>query len=540
MSTLFKYTAVGSLCVSALLSQTAYAASATFDAASGLVEMPIVELREGTSSQFFSATLRLVEGNQLELVSATPIASGQGQQRNVMFLDNGVVHVNAVEALGAEWYARLRLIPGTNPMRLQLEDLSNNNFEGCPSFAAQGPIDGTCVLSGELRGDMTLTKNTEWILSGSVFVGGDNTEQSTIRINPGVTVIGQQGTDYLLVRRGSKIIAEGTPDSPIVMQGANGQGPGEWGGLELHGNAPVNGCNEGVAVCELPNVIDANEFFGGNDPMDDSGVIRFMQVLNTGFAVLPDQELNCLTFNGVGAGTLVEFVHCHDGADDGFEMFGGTVNIKHVIATNIDDDSLDWQFGWQGNAQFMLVKQADTFGDNGIEGDNQAVTEALPRSTPTISNMTVLGSPSARDRSGVLLRVGTGGRIWNSVFTDFPFCITIDDASTFQNAGAIGNLSGLLTMNNSFVDCPTNFREGDDPTFTVADWFFSQQGNQSANPQLNGFLPAASSPLLNVGITRAQETSIPPVQFFEAVDYAGAFRDENDDWTAEWSFPIDR
>ena len=99
---------------------------------------------------------------------------------------------------------------------------------------------------------MTLTKNIQWILSGGVYVGGNNTQSATLTINPGTKIFGQSGADYLWIRRGSKIMAEGTPDNPIVMSGPLQQEPGEWAGLVIAGNAPVNGCNTGVAVCEIP------------------------------------------------------------------------------------------------------------------------------------------------------------------------------------------------------------------------------------------------------------------------------------------------
>ncbi|MDF1584539.1 MAG: hypothetical protein P1P78_14695 [Methyloprofundus sp.] len=538
MKKLTKHKRIGALaaiCLGTAISTASQAETATFNPATNEVVLPVVEILNGTSSSFVRATLKLVDGGQLEVISTDSIPAAKGQARNVFDSQTQVLNISAVSALGGEHYAKLKLISANGPIRFALEQLVNNEFEGCPSFATPGPTAGSCILSGEIIGDATLTKNIQWIISGAVFVGGDNSRQTTLTINPGTHIFGQQGNDFLMIRRGSKIMAEGTPDSPIVMSGALQQGPGEWGGLELHGNAPVNGCNEGVAVCELPNVAVQTEFFGGNDPLDNSGSIKYMQINFTGFAVRPDEELNCLTLNGVGAGTNIEYIHCHSGADDGVEFFGGTVNAKHIVATDIDDDSLDWQFGWQGSAQYMLVKQADTFGDNGIEGDNQKVTESFPRSRPTVSNVTILGSGSVRDRQAMLLRVGTGARIWNSVFTGFPVCITVDDEPTFVNAGTLDKLSGELTINNSFVSCPINFREGDGPTFSVEEWFLSQSGNSVADPQLNGFLPTSGSPVLNAGVTGAAATVIVP--FIEPVDYAGAFRDENDDWTQEWTHP---
>lgn len=523
---------IASVCLFGSITLHGHAATATFDSSTGVVNLPVVEVLNGASSAFFSASLQLVEGNELQLVGADSIPVTKGQQRNVFDSTTAAVHIPSVEVGPDDYYVKLKLIPDSDPLRFTINQLVNNQFEGCPDFASPGPTEASCVLSGEIKKDVTLTKNTQWILNGAVFIGGDNTENSTITINPGTQIFGQQGNDFLLIRRGSKIMSEGTPDNPVVMSGSRQQGPGEWGGLELHGNAPVNGCNEDVAVCELANVAVQTEFFGGNDPADNSGLIKYTQILFTGFAVRPDEELNCLTFNGVGSGTIVDFVHCHSGADDGVEMFGGTVQMKHIVLSGINDDNLDWQFGWQGAAQYVLIRQIDGNGDNGIEGDNQKVANALPRSRPTVSNVTIVGSPNVITGQAALLRVGTGAHIWNSVFTGSPTCITIDDEPTFVNAGSPGNLTGELTINNSFVNCPNNFKDGEGATFSVAQWFLSQSGNQEADPLLNGFLPTTGSPLLQVG---APVVSNP---FFDLVDYAGAFKDENDDWTEEWTFNL--
>lgn len=506
----------------------AHAVTATFDPATGIADFPVVEVLNGASSSFFNAQLQLVDGNELQLIGANPIGATTGQ-RNVFDGATSAVHIPAINVGADEFYVKLKLVPGSNPLRFTLDQVVSNQFTGCPDFSTPGPTPGSCVLSGEINRDITLTKNILWILSGGVFIGGDNTNSATITINPGTQVFGQQGADFLWIRRGSKILAEGTPDNPIVMSGPLQQSAGEWGGLVVTGNAPVNGCNEGVSPCQIPFEAITSEFMGGNNPADNSGVIKYTQILFAGFAVRPNEELNGLTLNAVGSGTLIDFVHVHAGLDDGVEMFGGTVGMKHLVLTDINDDSLDWGLGWQGRAQFVLIRQASNDGDRGIEADNNTSGDLQPRSKPILSNMTLIGTSVATE--GALLRRGTGANIWNSVFTGFPTCLLIDGAPTFNNAGAPGNLSGELTIQNSFVNCATNFAEGEGATFTVSDWFLSQPGNQAADPLLNGFFPAAGSPLILGGA---------PVNdaFFDPVDYVGAFKDETDNWTQEWTFNL--
>lgn len=516
------------VCLLGAATVNGYAATATYDSATGIVDLPVVEVLNGALSSSFNVKLQLVAGNQLELLSADPTPSSS-EQRNVYDSTTSAVHIPAIDVGTDEFYAKLKLIPGSNPLRFELNQLVNNAFEGCPDFAAPGPTAGSCILSGEIKQDITLTKNTQWILSGGVFIGGDKTDNATLTINPGTQIFGQQGADFLWIRRGSKIMSEGTPDNPVVMSGPSQQIAGEWGGLIISGNAPVNGCNADVAICEIPNEAITSEFFGGNNPTDSSGILKYTQILFAGFAVRPDEELNGLTLNAVGSGTLIDFVQVHAGLDDGVEMFGGTVQMKHLVLTDIGDDSFDWGLGWQGNAQFVLIKQAENDGDRGIEADNNKSGDLLPRSKPILSNITVIGSSVGTQ--GALLRRGTGANIWNSVFTGFPTCLTIDGAATFNNAGSLGNLSGELTINNSIVNCTSNFSEGDGATFTVSDWFLSQSENKTEDPLLNGFLPANGSPLTLGG---ASVNNI----FFDTVDYIGAFKDADDNWTQEWTFKL--
>jgi len=507
-----------------------HAATATFDPASGIVNLPVVEVLSGSTSSFYSAQLQL-GGSELQLIAASPIAATTGQ-RNVFDSDTSAVHVASVTVGADDFYAKLKLVPGSNPLRFTVDQLVNNAFQGCPSFAAAGPSAGSCILSGEIKTNVTLTKNINWILSGGVYVGGDNTQSATLTINPGTKIFGEAGADYLFIRRGSKIMAEGTPDNPIVMSGPLQQSPGEWGGLLIAGNAPINGCNVGVALCEAPFEAITSEFFGGNNPTESSGVVKYTQILFAGFAVRPDEELNGFTLMGVGSGTLIDYVQVHAGLDDGVEMFGGTVQMKHLVLTENRDDAFDWTSGFKGRAQFVLVKQSPGIGDRGIEADNNEKNhDSLPRAHPILSNFTIIGRNDTGATEGILLRRGTAGNIWNSVITGSPVCLRIDSASTYANAGSPGSLTGELTIQNSFVQCANNFKDGDGANFSVSDWFLSQSENKAEDPLLDGYLPKTGSPL-TLGGAAVNDA------FFDVVDYAGAFKDASHDWTKEWTFPF--
>ena len=110
----------------------------------------------------------------------------------------------------------------------------------------------------------------------------------------------------------------------------------------------------------VPRRGEANSgLFGGADPGDNSGVLNYVVVKYAGSNVDPENQLNGIAFQG-GAGTRVDYIQVHNNLDDGIEMFGGTVNLKHVVLSGNADDSLDWTDGWIGNVQFLQIVQAAT------------------------------------------------------------------------------------------------------------------------------------------------------------------------------------
>jgi hypothetical protein len=381
-----------------------------------------------------------------------------------------------------------------------------------------------CLLKGKyLNSNLTLTSDFVYRLDDEgVFIGGDNKANSIVRIQAGTKIVGEPKS-FMVVSRGSKIFAEGSKNKPIVFTSVNSENRkrGEWGGLVLNGNAPINACKPGTVLCEAVSegIKVEQVFFGGNNKEDNSGILRYVRFEFTGYPISQDNELNGLTLNAVGSDTEIDYVQVNMSADDGIEVFGGTVNLKHIILSNIDDDSLDWDFGWQGNVQYLLANQADDSADNGIEADNfKSPMNAEPRSNPTISNATFIGGKNSA--YGLLLRRGTAGAFYNTIITGFKkACIDIDDAETFKNNG--------IKLESSIISCTktAEIEEGD--LFVTTNWI-KDQGNLVEDPKLTGFFPAEGSPALGNGVT-------PEDLFFEPVDFIGAFASAEDNWEAGWT-----
>jgi hypothetical protein len=410
----------------------------------------------------------------------------------------------------------------------------------------------SAAIDDPITQDLTLTADKRWLLQGGVFVG-DEASETVLRVEAGTTVYGETSSKaFLVIRRGSKILAEGTAAAPIVFTSSKEAGSrarGDWGGLVVNGRARVNGCDTGV--CE-PEGEGGTGRYGGADDADSSGVLRYVRVEFAGNPITPDNELNGIAFQGVGSGTTIDHVQVHMAADDGVEFFGGTASFKHVLITGVADDALDWTDGWRGKGQFVVVQQYEDAGDNGIEADNNGDANAAePRSAPSLANLTLIGVPSAPSSDvGMLLREGTGAHIHAAIVSGWnEACLDIDHAETFRNAVQGGVPTGRLVVAASIFSCATPFQQDDekdamdqpiaDP-FSVEDFVTSMNaGNRMMDPMMVApfdtaapdFRPMAGSPAMQ-GATR------PDDPFFTAVDYIGGVDPSMDparDWTRGWT-----
>ncbi|MGO4891797.1 hypothetical protein [Flavobacterium sp. W21_SRS_FM6] len=425
----------------------------------------------------------------------------------------------------------------------------SSTFLSTQVSAALGQTVEVRTLSGRLidsmadsSGKITLTSDTVWALEGAVFVGNDKADSVTLAIEPGTIIFGRNGSDYLVVSRDSKIEAQGTAAAPIIMTSysdviGDQVGAGQWGGMVLLGNAKSNKC-PATGDCALQvEGVEEGAVFGGTDDTDNSGILKYVVVKYAGFEIAPDNELNGITFGGVGSGTEVDYIQVHANADDGIEFFGGAVNLKHVVLTSNQDDSVDWDNGFRGKLQYVYVEQDKSSGDanRGIEGDNDGSTpDAEPQSNPMIANMTIIGNnfDGEDDSEGVYLREGSGAQIYNMVVTGpagMGECFEVENSTESQ-----ANLAdSTITMSNSVLGCTNDENFKFDATgVDLENWFLNTQtGNRVAAPMLNADgTPMAGSPLL----TGAADASAVDT-FFDATDYIGAVK-SGSDWRDGWAF----
>ena len=382
-------------------------------------------------------------------------------------------------------------------------------------------------ITGEILNDMTLTNDRAWLLTGPVFIGRDidgaNGVAVTLTIEPGTTLLfnttppaGTRGS-MLVVTRGSRIVADANANRPageqsmkpnaadvIVMTSSNDAGSrarGDWGGLVINGRAPINSGAEAQGEGE-------SGLYGGPDEMDSSGILRGVRVEFAGDDANTADQLNGIAFQGVGAGTTVDWIQVHSNVDDGIEPFGGTVSITHVVLTAIGDDSFDGTDGWRGFSQYVVIQQLADDADQGFEISNNGDTEnATPHTSAIVANATAIGAGTTGGISsfnggtesdvGVLFREGSNWRLFNNIvvgFRESGFCI--ENAQTITNAN--NRLGGSLDVestlrfesnilyNNVSTTDDDNFAAACGGTVMLNKDFFTAAGfnNMIANPNL--------------------------------------------------------
>jgi hypothetical protein len=266
--------------------------------------------------------------------------------------------------------------------------------------AGQTCIDGECVdlstgnelIASNISVNTTWTKDKVYQLGGRIAV----LDGVTLTIEAGTIIKGEAGTGAnataLLIARGGKLMAEGTAALPIIFtsvadeitpaQVATGNfvSPnldatvnGLWGGVIVLGKAPISASASEVAIEGIPTT-DSNGLYGGSEPTDNSGVLKYISIRHGGANIGNGNEINGLSLGGVGSGTVVENIEIVSNQDDGVEWFGGTVNVTNLVVWNVGDDGIDTDQSWGGTLDNFVVitPLGHCFELDGPEGTTEA------------------------------------------------------------------------------------------------------------------------------------------------------------------------
>ncbi|WP_238806536.1 Ig-like domain repeat protein [Emticicia aquatica] len=525
-------------------------------------------------------------------VSLSATISAPGGLKSVTVLKNGAAFdtktfAGETAATYTKEYTVENLAAGTIVnFTIQVIDNANQSsgLTTIPVTVTAVPPTPIVEVKGVLEGNVTWTADKIYKLVGFVRVGqedvfGTITKTGTLTIEPGTLIIGDRATKgTLVIQRGSKIIANGTVDKPIVMTSERNPGEkeaGDWGGLVICGKAP-NNLPDDAKNRELEGGYGA--FHGGSDAADNSGSLKYVRVEYAGIPVNPNQEINSYTFGSVGSGTTVDYVQASYGLDDSFEWFGGTVQCKHLIAYRGLDDDFDTDNGFSGYVQYAVgirgTTQADQSGSNGFECDNDAAGSSnTPFTSAIFANVSIIGAKGKAETSinvqfqnGAQLRRNNKQKLYNTFITGYPNGVYIDS----QRGNAKGNAeNGEIALENvvlagvdgwgtngwgqGFATNPKGFAVADAEQNTAltpiligtqkpSEWFVTLKGNKilanTSKTGLSSTLWGAGTPTftLTTGTSESLIGASLPASlpaFFDKTDFVGAFKDT--DWTKGWS-----
>ena len=446
------------------------------------------------------------------------------------------------------------------------------------------PDDGAHIFEGSLFVGRTHDTD-EGLANAGISRGGDG---PVLTVEAGATLAFQSSADFLIINRGSQLFAVGTRENPITftsvsdIEGTVGpEDVQQWGGMVVNGFGVTNKCayegsmadgNLSTSDCHVDAEgaagLDESQY-GGDNNEDSSGRLEFVLVKHTGATVGNGDELNGISFGGVGSNTIVRNLQVYSTFDDGIEMFGGAVNFENFVGLYVRDDAIDIDEGWSGTITNALVIQSATDGNHCIEADGigsfSSLTEDEVEATiaqginsrPTINNLTCVISPNGADTAthdpgaGWRLREGLFPTISNSMVVgsfgadsdDSNYCLRVDNRS--QRAAQDGDLA----INTGIFACAEKTKGSSLPNGTTVEAWAMANGSVFAD--IAGVTDATANADTDLQLLEGT----PPVY---SVDYAtmvvngdspagspehggahiGGLSLGAADWTAGWTYGI--
>lgn len=450
--------------------------------------------------------------------------------------------------------------------------------------AQAGPIPSLPVkhISGVI-GNYTFDRDTVYKLDGIVYVSGGNktlTIQSGTWITNGNKVAYRRTTDnpaavdsiagVLVITKGNKINAVGTPSAPIVFTSdkpRNQRQAGDFGGIFLLGNAPVNRGNAIIRGLSTLPFTPVSIAFGGCIQNDDSGSLQYVRIEFPGLELERDNEANGLTLAGVGSDTDIDHIQVSYSGGNAYDFLGGTVNAKYLIATGTSDDDFNFDWGYTGSIQFAIgLKDPNsthsTSGSspdaNGIECDNQSTETSTvrPFTNPKLSNFTLLGyasNPATQTlEKGVHFRRSSSFTLKNSVIAGFPTGAHFENITQLFSSANYAACS--LTQAADSSEYTTNVTHAFSTLFNVnptAPFFYSSlAADQSTSTTPANFLRLGTTSPFYPGVAPYVGSRLVPAStspafsganfsrlgaFFTATTYQGAVAPSGTNWaTGTW------
>ncbi|WP_445721331.1 hypothetical protein [Flavobacterium sp.] len=304
----------------------------------------------------------------------------------------------------------------------------------------------TKILTGNISSDITLTNLETYNLVGEVYV----TNNAKLTIEPG-TIIRASSSEYsaLIITKGSKIIADGEVVNPIVFtsdKAVNERKAGDWGGIIILGNAPINTYGN---IARIESEIPSNFRVGGGEiAADNSGSIKNVRIEFAGKGKDRYSVYDAVSLIGVGSGTIIESVQVSMSSGNSFKFVGGNPKAKKLVSFRSSSSDFYFTQGAVANLENGLVLRNPFFsGSTNFRAvtvtsfDNKDMTDLTKATTNvSMSNFTIVNEIDGKST--------TDGLIKEAIY------INKDCLFSFKNSIVSGFDSALLLNSNIEISDP--------------------------------------------------------------------------------------
>ncbi len=412
-------------------------------------------------------------------------------------------------------------------------------------------------VSGAVTSDTTWDCNHLWSIHRAIDVEGPSPDApAVLTIEPGtVIVLGTSATGVLgalLVGRQGRLVAEGSASEPITFTSdrrPSERSSGDWGGIVLSGRARLNTPGGESTINALVGSGSSATTCGSLTPDDawDCGRLRYVRVEFAGGTIAgASSGLAGLTLAACGTGTVVDYLQTHRTADDGLTIYGGRVDLRHVVVSASEEEVLDWNLGWDGRAQFLVGWQLpaglggqDAPGQGFLEGDSE---DRTPHSSPILYNVTARGAADGGE--GLRLQTATELLLGNAIIDARGGGANVVEICGDSTAALTTGPMAPLRITSSLLSAHFGIAEGScADTFDERGWVC--QPGVTCDPMLDlSFGADITAPSFAVpGVLRRVCDASPtdpadgrPPFFDASATFCGAVG--TDDWTAGWTeFP---
>ncbi len=307
--------------------------------------------------------------------------------------------------------------------------------------------DASIIITGVINSNMTLKKENVYILVGTVYVA----PHATLTIEPGTLIRCDTETlTSLVITKGAKINAEGTETDPIVFTSNKSTGDrntGDWGGIILLGDAPINKSG-GIGTLEFD--LDPHlALYGGNNIDSDSGILKYVRIEFSGKKTSANKPINGLSLAGVGKKTKLDYIQVTSSDDDSFQFYGGYVNTSHLISLRSADDDFDFTQGVQCNISNSIAIRSpflsDNYGSRCFEMETvdtrkgEVLDSKKEMTRVNATNLTMMHTEDIGTETeglkheAILIRENTFLTLTNSVISGFSHLIVFGETVTISN-----------------------------------------------------------------------------------------------------------